>query len=93
MSWFSKLYDCKEAVGRIELLEITMDKIRYDNFYEWCKDPDTDNARLEAVKAIETYRNAIERHVNAIGKEVDEVLDNSDTIINWNYLFKRRRHP
>ena len=93
MTWFSKMYECKKAIGRMELLDITKDKIRFDNYYEGCKDPDTDNARLEAVKAIEAYHNAIERYTKKIGKELDDALEYSDGIINWNNLFKKRRHP
>ena len=92
MEWFSK-YECKKAVGRMELLSFVRDKIRFDNCYVWCKDPDTDNARLEAIKAIEAYHNAIERYTDKISTELDEALEYSDYIINWNNLFKRRRHP
>lgn len=90
MSWFMKMVDFEKACGRVEYLNATRDKIQFDNLYEWCKeDPNVDNLRLDAVRAIEAYSNAIKRYRDRHGDEITDKMTEEETIINWKVLKKK----
>lgn len=89
-NWYGKIYDYEKACGQVERLDTTRDKIRFDNIHGWCEEnPDVDNLRLEAVKAIEAYSNAIKRYCDGIEKEIVEKMYEEETVINWKVLKKK----
>ena len=91
---FDSLYELGKGYAKKEILEKVRDDIRFDNYRSWCKqNPDADNARLEAIKAIEVYLGYIDRYVDKREHEIIDCLNDSDQVINWKNLFKKMGHP
>lgn len=94
-NYFSTLSKLTDINHRYEEVNDELTNLRYgDKFARWCKDdPELDRLRQEAENAMAAYATKLCRIGHAEVDRLYDKLDNSDKVIIWDNLFKKRRHP
>jgi hypothetical protein len=64
--------------------------LSYGGYCSWCTDdPELDNLRKAALRAMEDYHDALKNRVDKLDQRLYDKLDDSDKVINLKNLFKK----
>lgn len=64
-------------------------KLQYDGYLSWCsEDPELDELRKNAMRALEDYRDAIVKRSQKLTDRLFDKLEDSDKVLNLKNLFK-----
>jgi hypothetical protein len=87
-STFRYLGEIAAQVHDLRDLQFELDHARFDSYIK--DNPNLDHLRQHAKSAIEAYANALEMYRNSEVDRLYDKLEDSDRVINWNRLFKKK---